>query len=61
VDPEASNLSNQVRCSPCQRAPRDDADYVGWEALEEGRRFPRLPDDARSGNAPGERMSTVAV
>lgn len=34
--PESSNLSNQVRCSRCRRAPRDDADYVGWEVLEEG-------------------------
>jgi hypothetical protein len=36
VDPEVSNLSNQVRCSRCQRAPRDDSDFVRWEALEEG-------------------------
>jgi hypothetical protein len=25
VDPESSNLSNQVRCPRCVRAPRDDA------------------------------------
>ena len=36
VDPESSNLSNQVRCLRCVRAPRDDADYVAWAALEEG-------------------------
>lgn len=36
VDPGSSNLSNQVTCSRCQRVPRDDADYVVWEALEEG-------------------------
>jgi hypothetical protein len=31
-----SNLSNQVRCSRCIRAPRDDADYVDWAAFDEG-------------------------
>ena len=36
VDPESSNLSNQVRCARCVRAPRDDADYVAWETLDEG-------------------------
>jgi hypothetical protein len=36
VDPESSNLSNQVRCPRCVRAPRDDADYVDWAALDEG-------------------------
>lgn len=36
VDPGSSNLSNQVRCSRCRRAPRDDVDYVGWEALDDG-------------------------
>ena len=36
MDREGSNLSNEVRCSRCGRAPRDDADYVGWEALDEG-------------------------
>jgi hypothetical protein len=36
VEPESSNLSHQMRCSRCQRAPRDDDDYVGWEALDEG-------------------------
>jgi hypothetical protein len=36
VDPEASDLSNQVRCARCRRAPRDDADFVGWEALDQG-------------------------
>ncbi len=36
MDPESSNLSNQVRCSRCRRSPRDDADYIGWEALDEG-------------------------
>jgi hypothetical protein len=35
VDPEGPYLSNQVRCSRCQRAPRDEADYIGWEALDE--------------------------
>ena len=33
---EGSNLSNQVRCPRCARAPRDDADYVAWEILDEG-------------------------
>jgi hypothetical protein len=36
VGPERSNLSNQVRCPRCVRAPRDDADYVEWAALGEG-------------------------
>ena len=36
VDPESSNLSNQVRCARCVRAPRDDADYVAWATLDEG-------------------------
>lgn len=36
MEPERSNLSNQVICSRCRRAPRDDADYVAWEALAEG-------------------------
>jgi hypothetical protein len=36
VDPEGPNLSNQERCSRCQRAPRDDEDYLAWEALDEG-------------------------
>jgi hypothetical protein len=36
LDPEISNLSDQVTCLRCRRAPRDDADYVGWEALVEG-------------------------
>lgn len=36
VDPESSNLSHQVRCPRCVRAPRDDADYVDWAALDEG-------------------------
>lgn len=36
MNPESSNLSNQIRCPRCIRAPRDDADYVDWEALEEG-------------------------
>lgn len=36
VDPERSNLSDQVRCPRCVRAPRDDADYVDWAALDEG-------------------------
>ena len=36
MNPEGSNLSNRVRCSRCLRAPRDDADFVGWEALDEG-------------------------
>ncbi len=36
MDSESSSLPNQVRCSRCQRPPRDDADYVGWEALDEG-------------------------
>jgi len=35
-DPQSSNLSHQVRCSRCQRAPRDDADYVNWQSLDEG-------------------------
>ena len=35
MDPESSNLSDQVWCSRCQRTARDDADYVGWEVLEE--------------------------
>jgi hypothetical protein len=25
-----------VRCSRCRRAPRDDADYVNWQSLDEG-------------------------
>jgi hypothetical protein len=36
MNPEKSNLSNQVRCSRCQRAPRDEVDYVAWEALDGG-------------------------
>lgn len=36
MDEESSKLSKQVRCSRCRRAPRDDADYVGWEPLDEG-------------------------
>lgn len=36
VDPDSSNLSNQVRCPRCRRPPRDDADYVDWEVLDEG-------------------------
>ena len=36
MDSQSSNLSSQVRCSRCRREPRDDADYVTWEALEEG-------------------------
>src|SRR5690349_18170556 len=36
VDQETSDLSNRVKCSRCRRAPNDDADYVGWEALDEG-------------------------
>lgn len=35
-EPESSNLSNQVRCRRCIRAPRDDADFVGWATLDEG-------------------------
>lgn len=52
VDPETSNLSNQVRCSRCRRAPRDDADYVAWEALDDGTVCPgcltMLEEGARS-------------
>jgi hypothetical protein len=40
---------------------RDDADYVGWEALDEGTGLSRLSNDARNGSAPHERMSSVAV
>jgi len=36
VDQETSDLSNRVKCPRCQRAPNDDADYVAWEALDEG-------------------------
>ena len=36
MDLESSKLSRQVRCSRCLRVPRDDADYVGWDALDEG-------------------------
>ena len=36
VEPERSNLSDQVRCPRCVRAPRDDADFVEWEVLDEG-------------------------
>ncbi|HST19159.1 MAG TPA: hypothetical protein VLK36_16050 [Gaiellaceae bacterium] len=36
MDPDSSNLSNQVRCPRCRRPPRDDADYVDWEVLDEG-------------------------
>jgi len=35
MEPESSKLSNQVRCSRCQRAPRNDLDYVDWEALDD--------------------------
>jgi hypothetical protein len=40
VDPQSSNLARQVRCSRCQREPRDDADYVTWHALEDGTACP---------------------
>ena len=33
---QGSNLSRQLRCSRCRRAPGDDADYVTWRALTEG-------------------------
>lgn len=33
MDPESSNLSHDVRCSRCRREPRDDSDYVTWQAL----------------------------
>lgn len=36
VDPESSSLSHQIRCSRCRRALRDDVDYVGCEAFDEG-------------------------
>lgn len=36
MDSESSKLSRQITCSRCLRAPRDDADYVDWEALDEG-------------------------
>lgn len=36
MDPQSSNLSRQVRCQRCRREPRDDADYVTWQALDDG-------------------------
>jgi hypothetical protein len=36
VDPQSSNLSSQVQCSRCRREPRNDEDYVTWQALDEG-------------------------
>jgi hypothetical protein len=36
VDSQSSNLSSQIRCTRCRREPRDDADYVTWQALDEG-------------------------
>jgi len=31
-----SRLSNGAKCTRCQRAPRDDGDFVSWEQLDEG-------------------------
>ena len=36
MDPDGSNLSNQVGCIRCMRRPRDDADFGQWEELDEG-------------------------
>lgn len=36
MEPDGSSLSNQVKCARCRRAPRDDADFVAWEALDDG-------------------------
>jgi hypothetical protein len=51
VDPQSSHLSSQVRCSRCRREPRDDSDYVTWQALDEGSVCPgcltMLETDAR--------------
>jgi hypothetical protein len=33
-------LSEQVTCARCRRAARDDADFVGWEQLEDGQVCP---------------------
>jgi len=64
VDPESSNLSNQVRCSRCRRAPRDDADYVSWEAFDEGAVCPgcltMLEVEDAEGEASGEKGEEVA-
>ncbi|HEY6960883.1 MAG TPA: hypothetical protein VI408_03240 [Gaiellaceae bacterium] len=35
MEPESSNPSYQVTCSRCRRVPRDDDDYVGWEAIDD--------------------------
>jgi hypothetical protein len=36
VGSEGSGLSNHVGCARCRRAPRDDADFVEWEQLDDG-------------------------
>jgi hypothetical protein len=36
LDPHSFNLSSRVTCTRCLREPRDDADYVTWQALDEG-------------------------
>jgi hypothetical protein len=36
MDPETSHLSHQVKCSRCRREPRNDADYVAWDAHDKG-------------------------
>lgn len=36
MGPDSSGLSNQVMCARCRRAPRDDADFVAWETIDEG-------------------------
>lgn len=36
MNPDGSDLSNQVGCARCMRAPRDDADLEQWEELDAG-------------------------